>query len=151
VTYLVLPVCLNSIPLSAWTPVSNAPASMKPQRDALGDEAQNASFSHPTWMHARRQPRDHDLYYPYIVNGQRVFMATCWCPRSTAPVSMSSSRRWRPPPRPSAVFTHEFKDDSGRVAKSYGPNAGRLIAAKWHYDPDNIFNSAIPLPGSVVQ
>jgi len=61
---------------------------MKPQRDALGDEAQNASFSHPTWMHARRQPRDHDLYYPYIVNGQRVFMATCWCPRSTAPVDV---------------------------------------------------------------
>ena len=28
------------------------------------------------------------LYYPYIVNGQRVFMATCWCPRSTAPVDV---------------------------------------------------------------
>src|SRR5262249_44905505 len=35
-------------------------------------------------------------------------------------------------------------DDPERVAKSYGPNAGRLIAAKRHYDPDNIFNSAIP-------
>jgi hypothetical protein len=38
------------------------------------------------------------------------------------------------------------EDDPDRVAKSYGPNAGRLIAAKRHYDPDNIFNSAIPLP-----
>ena len=38
-------------------------------------------------------------------------------------------------------------DEPDRVAKSYGPNAGRLIAAKRHYDPDNIFRSAIPLPG----
>jgi FAD/FMN-containing dehydrogenase len=33
-----------------------------------------------------------------------------------------------------------------RAAKSYGGNAERLIKAKRHYDPDNIFNSAIPLP-----
>ena len=38
-------------------------------------------------------------------------------------------------------------DEPDRVAKSYGPNGGRLIAAKRHYDPDNIFRSAIPLPG----
>jgi hypothetical protein len=37
-------------------------------------------------------------------------------------------------------------DDWDRVAKGYGPNAGRLIAAKRHYDPDNVFRSAIPLP-----
>src|SRR5258707_4584665 len=37
-------------------------------------------------------------------------------------------------------------DDPDRVAKSYGPNARRLIAGKRHYDRDNIFNSAIPLP-----
>jgi hypothetical protein len=37
-------------------------------------------------------------------------------------------------------------DDPDRVAKSCGPNAGRLIAAKRHYDPDNVFNFAIPLP-----
>ena len=39
-------------------------------------------------------------------------------------------------------------DDSDRVAKSYGPIADRLIAAKRHYDPDNVFCSAIPLPVS---
>lgn len=30
--------------------------------------------------------------------------------------------------------------------KSYGRNAERLIRAKRHYDPENIFRSAIPLP-----
>ena len=38
------------------------------------------------------------------------------------------------------------KDEVERAAKSYGVNAGRLIRAKQHYDPDNIFNSTIPLP-----
>jgi FAD binding domain/Berberine and berberine like len=33
-----------------------------------------------------------------------------------------------------------------RVLKSYGRNAKRLIEAKRHYDPDNVFSSAIPLP-----
>jgi FAD/FMN-containing dehydrogenase len=33
-----------------------------------------------------------------------------------------------------------------RAAKSYGGNAERLIKAKRQYDPDNTFNSAIPLP-----
>ena len=35
-----------------------------------------------------------------------------------------------------------------RAARSYGDNAERLIKAKRHYDPDNTFNSAIPLPAS---
>jgi hypothetical protein len=38
--------------------------------------------------------------------------------------------------------------DPERVAKGYGCNAQRLIEAKWHYDPDNVFCSAIPLPGA---
>jgi FAD/FMN-containing dehydrogenase len=36
--------------------------------------------------------------------------------------------------------------DADRPAKSYGPNAERLIKAKRQYDPDNLFRSAIPLP-----
>jgi FAD/FMN-containing dehydrogenase len=38
--------------------------------------------------------------------------------------------------------------DADRAANSYGPNAERLINAKRHYDPDDVFRSAIPLPFS---
>jgi hypothetical protein len=37
-------------------------------------------------------------------------------------------------------------EDPGRVARSYGRNAERLIKAERRYDLDNIFGSAIPLP-----
>jgi Berberine and berberine like len=33
-----------------------------------------------------------------------------------------------------------------RATKGFGRNAERLIKAKRHYDPDNVFRSAIPLP-----
>lgn len=36
--------------------------------------------------------------------------------------------------------------DTARAAASYGPNLERLIGIKQHYDPDNVFRSAIPLP-----
>jgi hypothetical protein len=153
------------------------------------------------------------LFDPYIVNGQRVFMETCWLPAlDSACIDVFVEVMDTAVSAQCAVFTHEFKgaaslvpaeatafglrcdhvvveilatfadrsdkeeeqwhrqwaqatrqafapmalpggypnflagDDPGRVAKSYGPNAGRLIAAKRHYDPNNIFNSAIPLP-----
>jgi len=153
------------------------------------------------------------LYDQYIVNGQRVFMDTCWLPAvDSAAIDVFVEAMETAASAHCAVFTHEFKgaaarvpveatafglrrdhvvveilatfvdrsdkeeeqrhrqwarttrqafapmalpggypnfltgEDPDRVAKSYGPNAGRLIAAKRHYDPDNIFNSAIPLP-----
>jgi hypothetical protein len=36
--------------------------------------------------------------------------------------------------------------DVERATLGFGRNAERLIRAKWHYDPDNVFRSAIPLP-----
>jgi hypothetical protein len=40
--------------------------------------------------------------------------------------------------------------DEDRAAYGYGPNAGRLVKAKRHYDPDDVFSSAIPLPATRV-
>src|SRR5215813_7078062 len=38
------------------------------------------------------------------------------------------------------------RNDVDRAAHSFGANADRLIRAKRHYDPDNVFRSTIPLP-----
>jgi FAD/FMN-containing dehydrogenase len=153
------------------------------------------------------------FYDPYIVNGQRVFMDTCWLPAfDSAGIDIFVEAMAAAVSPGCALITHDFKgaasrvpsgatafglrcdhvvveilatfvdrsdkeeeqrhrqwaraarqafdpialpggypnflagDDWDRVANSYGPNAGRLIASKRHYDPDNIFNSAIPLP-----
>jgi hypothetical protein len=153
------------------------------------------------------------IFDPFIVNGQRVFMETCWLPALASgsidafiqAMSMAVSPRC-------AIVTHEFRGaasrvpveatafglrrdhvlveilatfvgrseeleeqrhrewaraarqtfdtialpggypnllaegDTNRAAKSYGPNAERVIKAKRRYDPDNIFRSTIPLP-----
>jgi FAD/FMN-containing dehydrogenase len=36
--------------------------------------------------------------------------------------------------------------DTDRASESFGPNAERLAKVKRHYDPENVFHSAIPLP-----
>jgi FAD/FMN-containing dehydrogenase len=153
------------------------------------------------------------LFDPYIIDGQRVFMETCWLPAldsSSVDVFIQAMETAVSPG--CAIFTHEFKGaasrvsaeatafglrrdhvlveilatftdrsdqleeqrhrqwardtlrafdamalpggypnflvagDVDRVAKSYGRNAERLARAKQHYDPDNVFCSAIPLP-----
>src|SRR5262249_16340471 len=38
------------------------------------------------------------------------------------------------------------RNDVDRAGKSFGRNAERLIKAKRHYEPDNVFCPAIPLP-----
>jgi FAD/FMN-containing dehydrogenase len=40
------------------------------------------------------------------------------------------------------------RSEVDRAAHSFGANAYRLIRAKRHYDPDNVFRSTIPLPST---
>jgi FAD/FMN-containing dehydrogenase len=145
---------------------------------------------------------------PFLVNGQRVIMDSCWLPALDSGAIEIFLRAMEAAVSPGcALITHEFKgaasrvpaeatafglrrdhlvieilacfgDEAGadahrqwvrntrqafqalalpgaypnflapgdgRAAQSYG-NAERLIAAKRHYDPDNLFRSAIPLP-----
>ena len=151
---------------------------------------------------------------PYIVNGRRTCMETCWLPElgSTA-IDIFIHTMGAAVSPGCAIFTHEFKgaasrvpeeatafglrrdhvlveilaawddrsdkseeerhwqwaratrhafdalalpgaypnllaagEESDRVMQSYGRNARRLIQAKRRYDPDNVFQSAIPLP-----
>ena len=156
------------------------------------------------------------VFDPYLVNGQRTFMETCWSPALDGGSIDVFIRGMEAAVSPGcAIFTHEFKgaasrvpaeatafglrrdhvlieilavavdqsaefeeqrhqqwaratrrafdatalpggypnllasDDADRAAKSYGRNADRLTRAKRHYDPDNIFSSAIPLPTTV--
>jgi hypothetical protein len=150
---------------------------------------------------------------PYIVNGQKTFMETCWLP-CLGPSSISAfidAMNGAISPG-CALFTHEFKGaaariaadatafrlrcehvlveilaalgpdadeqeeqrhqawarcalrafnstalpggypnllprgDAHRAAQSFAGNADRLISAKRHYDPENLFRSTIPLP-----
>jgi FAD/FMN-containing dehydrogenase len=150
---------------------------------------------------------------PYIVNGQRTFMETCWLPAlDNGSIDVFIEAMTTAVSPGCAVFTHEFKGaasrvpaeatafglrrdhvlveilatfadrsdefeerqhhqwaratlqafdamalpggypnllsggDSDRATKSYGRNAERLVKTKRHYDPDNVFCSAIPLP-----
>jgi Berberine and berberine like len=152
---------------------------------------------------------------PYLVNGQRTFMETCWLPSLDARSIDVFIEAMEMAVSPGcAVFTHEFRGAASRVpveatafglrrehvlveilgafvdhsdeleeqrhrqwacatrrafaamalpggypnflppgdvdraAKSYGRNAERLMKAKRHYDTDNLFRSAIPLPVS---
>ena len=154
------------------------------------------------------------VFDPFLVDGRRTFMETCWLPSldSTGIDAMIQTGATFTSPG-CAVFTHEFRGaasrvrlettafglrrdhvlieilaahtdrsielaeqhrqwalatrhafdaialpggypnlladgDPDRATKSYGPNAERLIRAKQHYDPDNVFRSAIPLPDS---
>jgi FAD/FMN-containing dehydrogenase len=156
------------------------------------------------------------VYDPFLVNGRRTFMETCWLPRLDGGGIDAFIAATETAASPGcAHFTHEFRgaasrvpaeatafgfrsdhvlveilaacdggadeaeverhrqwaratresfnatalpggyanllggDDPERAAKSYGPNAERLIKAKRRYDPDNIFSSAIPLPARV--
>jgi FAD/FMN-containing dehydrogenase len=96
----------------------------------------------------------------YIVNGLRIFMETCWLPaldsRSIDVLIQAMETAVSPG---CAIVTHEFKGAASRVpveATAFGLRRDHVLIeilatvpeAKRHYDPDNVFRSAIPLPAS---
>ena len=152
---------------------------------------------------------------PYIANGQRAFMETCWLPTLESNCIAAFIAAMTDAVSPGcALLTHEFKgaasrvpadatafrlrrdhllveilatmdepadeqeqrrhrewaraalrafdaialpggyanllarSDVDRAAYGFGANAERLIRAKRHYDPDNVFRSTIPLPNA---
>ncbi len=76
------------------------------------------------------------------------------CAGTSSDLSVERHRRWaqitrkpfEPLALPGGYPSLLGADDGALVAQSYGPNAGRLLAIKGRYDPENVFASAIPLP-----
>jgi hypothetical protein len=64
------------------------------------------------------------LFDPYIVNGQRVFMETCWLPAlDSAGIDVFVEAMATATSSGCAVFTHEFKGAASRAGRGNGLRA----------------------------